>query len=53
MLSPIVEPVLRYFIKILAFFITVRGGVIMYCVIEISKTLSYDLKLTHSSRALI
>jgi hypothetical protein len=49
----VVEPVLRYRIKLLAFVVTVLGGLLIYIVINISSTLSKDIKLIHNRRALI
>ena len=52
-IRPVVEPVLRYRIKLLAFVVTMLGGLLIYIVINISSTLSKDIKLIHNRRALI
>lgn len=52
-LSPLIEPVLSYRLKLLAFFVTVFGGVFIYFVVGLYFSVSSHVNLIHDRRAYI
>lgn len=50
---PLEEPVLGYSLKILAFVVTISGGLIMWFVVIAGSSLVYLAKLVHDRRAYI
>jgi len=52
-LRPVVEPTLRYFIKLLAFIVTILGGFIIYFTIFFNFSLSLNNKINHDRSAYI
>ena len=53
MLRPLDEPVLSYTFKLLAFFVTIAGGLVMVYVIILNKSISYNLNLLNDRRAIM
>lgn len=53
MLTPILEPVLSYRIKLIAFVITIIGGLFMYLCVISNGSIAANNKLVHNRRALM
>ena len=52
-LRPLNEPVLSFTFKLIAFFVTILGGLIIRYVIIFNKSISYNLHLLNDRRAMM